>query len=362
LDTDVAWVDVERARAEGYRELFDNSPIGIINVGLDGTPLLVNQRAATTFGYASPEEFLSAVPSMPRLWVYPEERDRAAEILLSTGVLRDFEVAMRRRDGQPITLSLSANPWRDRSGTVIGLQISGIDITERLQAQHMVTEFVGIVAHDLRVPLAVAAGYSEFLVDQWDDLDDAAKKQFIERIQRSLERIEGLVADVSDVTRLESGTVTFDAAPFDLRELVRSAVEDAASVDPHPTITVHAADPLPAALGNRENIARVLSNLLSNAVKYAPGAAIDVGVRAVDGMLRVSVRDRGPGISPDDVAKLFQKFSRLPSTAGDGPPGSGLGLFICRSLVEAGGGRIWVDSFPGEGSEFSFTAPAAIEG
>ena len=357
----MAHVDVEQARAEGYRELFDNSPIGIINVGLDGTPLLVNQRAATTFGYASPEEFLSAVPSMPKLWVCPEERDRAAEILLTTGVLRDFEVAMRRRDGQPITLSVSANPWRDRRGDVIGLQISGIDITERVRAQHMVTEFVGIVAHDLRVPLAVAAGYSEFLLDQWDDLDDAAKKQFIERVQRSLERIGALVADVSDVTRLESGTVTFDAAAFDLPELVRSAVEDAVSVEPHPAIATHASDPLPEAFGNRDNITRVLSNLLSNAVKYAPGAPIGVDVRLADGMLQVSVRDGGPGIAPDDVAKLFQKFSRLPSTAGDAPPGSGLGLFICRSLVEAGGGRIWVDSFDGDGSAFSFTVPAAIE-
>jgi PAS domain S-box-containing protein len=485
VDIDVAPVDEERARTEGYRELFDNAPIGIINVGLDGKPLLVNERAARTFGYTSPEQFLDEVPSLPALWVHPVERDRAAEILLSTGVLRDFEVAMLRRDGTRITISVSANPWRDRDGNVIGLQVCGIDITDRLRAERrleqaqsqaniafwtwrlatnefvhtrnladivgvprradglrmaelielvdaddremvamrmatmdrspghgseiefrviapdgsvrwliasgrvdddgtqvsgfiqditeqkrirekltelndMKTEFVGVVAHDLRVPLTVATGYAEFLLGQWDDLDDVARKQFVERMQRSLARIDSLVSDVSEVTRLESGAVTVEAERFDLSALVHNAVEDVRSVDPYPTCTVRADNGLPPAFGDHDHVERVVSNLLSNAVKYAPGSPIAVELARDGEMLRVSVADRGPGIAPAELHKLFEKFSRLPALDGSArPPGSGLGLFICRSLVEAGGGRIWVESEPGRGTTFSFTVPAA---
>lgn len=479
--------DLESARVEGYRELFDNSPIGIINVALDGRPLLVNERAAATFGYDSPEEFLANVRSLPDLWVYPEERDRAAEIMLATGVLRDFEVMMRRRDGRHVKLSVSANPWRDRDGNVIGLQVSGIDITDRIRAEQrleeaqanasiafwtwdlarnelvhtrnlfdvfgierrpgplssdelrslvhaddremfamktstidrtpgsvvelefrvasdatgprwlvvrgrvdddgtqlsgfvqditeqrlirekltelndMKTEFVGVVAHDLSMPLTVAAGYADFLLGQWDEISDDARREFVERMKRSLDRLGSLVAEVSELTRLESGALTFDVAPFDLGDVVRAAVEDVSSVDPRPSIRTSIPGVLPYAVGNRENAARVLTNLLSNAVKYAPGTPIDVDVDLRGDLLQVSVCDRGPGIAPADRTKLFHKFSRLPSDETDArPPGTGLGLFICRTLVEANDGTIWVEPTPGGGSTFCFTVPVARE-
>ncbi|MEX0875768.1 MAG: ATP-binding protein [Actinomycetota bacterium] len=470
-----------------YRQLFENSPVGILNVGLDGKPLMVNERAATSFGYATPQEFLDDVPSMLDLWVDPAERDRAAEIMLETGVLRDFEVAMKRRDGVSITLSVSANPWRAPDGSVVGLQISGIDVTDRIQAverleeaqahasiafwswrldtnefvhtkegydilgigptdakqlhiadmgdlvhpadremvamrlgtlrripgerfdvefrvvtpagetkwlmvrggvhddgievsgsiqditkqklveekltelNEMKTEFVSIVAHDLKVPLTVASGYADFLQSQWGKISEGERRRLIEKIQQAVGRLDSLVAGVSEIARLEAGTAIVDLRPFDLVELVRSTVEDVSSVQPEPSCNVSVPEGLPRALGNRENVGRVVTNLLSNAFKYSPQTEpIEIDISRRNGYLQVSVRDRGPGIALSDQPKLFQKFSRLPQN-GDGPRplGTGLGLFICKSLVEAGGGTIWVDSAPSKGSTFSFTLPVA---
>ena len=478
----------EQARQEGYRELFDNSPIGIINVGLDGKPIMVNERAATTFGYSSPEEFLASVPSMLGMWVDLRERDRAAETLLETGVLRDFEVVMQRRDGTRLVVSVSANPLKARDGSVIGLQISGIDITDRVRAEQLLeeaqgqaliafwswrldsndfahtrklcdvlgidprvagdmhikdlqsfvhpgdrdmvsmklatiepvpgrrfefefriltkssttkwlvargcvdddgkqvsgsiqditkqklvqekltqlnemkTEFVGLVAHDLSSPLAVAKGYVDFLRGQWDDIEEAERHSLVGKIQRALLRLDALVAAVSEVTALDSGVLSFEIRVFDLAEVVRSTVDDLSSVDSFPPCTLSIAEELPLAFGSQETVERILTNLISNAVKYAPGSPIAVDVDQAGGVLKVSVRDEGPGIAKSDQAKLFQKFSRLSSGDGrDRPAGTGLGLYICKSLVEASGGAIWVDSAPGAGSTFTFTVRIAAE-
>jgi PAS domain S-box-containing protein len=483
----VARADTEFEGEARYRQLFENAPIGIVNVGLDGRPLMVNERAATDFGYASPQDFLENVPSMLDLWVDIGERERAANIMLETGVLRDFEVAMKRRDGTHMMLSVSANPWYGDDGTVVGIQVSGIDITARVRTERrleeaqsqasiafwswrldtneffhtkelngivglrardakefnvtdlkelvhpddrdmvaeklaevkldpgerfelefrvathassarwlivrgsvdddgirvsgsvqditqqklverkltelneMKTEFVSIVAHDLASPLTVANGYAELLQGQWDEFGDPERRGFVDKIKRSLDRLGELVADVSLVTRLESGASAFDIQPFDLAQVVRSTLEDVASVEPFPSWDLSVAEPLPLALGDRGSVWRVLTNLLSNAVKYSSsGEPIAVAVERKDGLLHVSVSDRGPGIALSEQPKLFQKFSRLPSNgSGPRPAGTGLGLFICKSLVEGCGGSIWLESAPAEGSTFTFTLPVA---
>ncbi len=473
-------------RTDTYRQLFDSLPIGVLNVALDGTPTLVNARAAATFGYASSDDFLADVRSMLDLWVHPHERERAAEILLQTGELRDFEVVMRRRDGARITLAVSACPLRDAQGSVVGLQVSGIDITDRVRAERRVeeaqshasiafwswhldtndfvytsnlpdllgldpqrsrtltiadmselahehdrevvamklstlepiagrtvevefrittftgetrwlisrgrvdddgwnvsastqdvtrqklaeaklvelnemkTEFVSLVAHDLASPLSVAIGYAEFLLSQPDEVDAAERRTFVTRIHRSLMRMRSLVGDVADVTHLELGGPTVEKRAFDLAELVRDVLDDTRSVDPLQSCELLVEEPLPAALGDAENIERVMVNLLSNAAKYAHGAEVTVKLRRANTMLEVSVHDDGPGIALADQSRLFKRFSRLESVdAEERPSGTGLGLFICKALVEAGGGKIWVASAPGHGTTFFFTVPTA---
>jgi PAS domain S-box-containing protein len=470
-----------------YRQLFENAPIGIINVDLAGKPLMVNRRAATTLGYASPEEFMREVPSMLELWADLGARHRAAEILLASGTLVDFPVVMKRRDGSWITLSVSANPVHDSDGTVSGLQVGGIDITDRIEAEarltqaqaqaaigfwswridtdvfsgtkgvsllfglddgegigsfsrirelihpddreifemrlatfkhrpgeslelefrvvipdgetkwliargsvegdglrvsgsvqditkqkiveeklkelnDLKTEFVGVVAHDLRTPLTVAIGYTEYLRDQWDVMVDTERRKLVDNVQRSLDRLGSLVSSVLELTRLEGGSSPSDARPFDLGELVDSVVGDIRSTVYPRRCGVEIRDPLPIVIADRDAMERVVTNLVSNALKYSdPSEPVMVEVDRWGSDMRVAVRDRGRGIAPADQGKLFQRFSRLPASGGPRPEGSGLGLYICRSLVEEWGGSIWVESVVGQGSTFAFTVPAVPE-
>ena len=470
-----------------YRQLFENAPIGIINVDLGGKPLMVNRRAATTLGYPSPEEFMSEVSSMLDLWADLGDRDRAAEILLASGALVDFPVVMKRRDGSWITLSVSANPVHDSDGNVTGLQVSGIDITDRIEAEarldeaqaqaaigfwswridsdvfagtkgvsllfgldeeegvgsfarirelihpddldifemklatfkhrpgeelelefrvvvpsgetkwliargivggdglrvsgsvqditkqkvveerlkelnDLKTEFVSVVAHDLKTPLTVAIGYTEYLRDQWGVMAEGERRKLVDNVQRSLDRLASLVSSVMEMTRLEGGSSPADTRPFDLGELVRSIVGDIGSTVHPRRCDVEIRDPLPLVVADRDAMERVVTNLVSNALKYShPDEPVVVEVDRWGSDMRVAVRDRGRGIAPSDQGKLFQRFSRLPSTDGPRPEGTGLGLYICRSLVEAWGGSIWVESVVGQGSTFAFTVPAVPE-
>ena len=167
----------------------------------------------------------------------------------------------------------------------------------------------------------------------------------VERIDCSFQRLQRLITAVLDVSRLESGTAVHDIRPFDLADVVRSAVDEVCSVDPQARCEVSVDRQLPAALADRDEIWRVSANLVSNAVKYSPpGSPVTVAVRRKGEDLLVSVRDHGAGIALSDQPKLFQRFSRLES--GDVQGGNGLGLFICKSLVESLGGSIWVEAPP----------------
>jgi PAS domain S-box-containing protein len=466
-----------------YKHLFDNAPIGIVNVDLTGKPVMLNRRAAATFGYDSPEHFLQEVASMLDLWADPKQRDRAVELMREAGRLEDFPVVMKRRDGSWLTLLVSASPVLGEHGVPIGVQVAGIDISDRVASERkleeaqvqaaigfwswrldtdtfsgtrevfdiagledigdgpmsrflellhpadrcvvdrtlttferaadelfemefriitpagetkwvivrcrvegdgiqvygslqditaqklveerlkalneMKSEFVGVVAHDLRTPLTVASGYAEFLDERWDEITPDEQRNLVGRLRDPLRRLATLVSDVLEVTKIESGVLSLDIVPLDIGGLVEDVVSEIRSIGRHPNVKASIADVLPEALGDRESIWRVLTNLVSNAVKYTPdGELIDIGVEHRGRFLEVSVRDRGPGIDRIDQPKLFQKFSRLP-TKGDEPrpPGTGLGLFICKSLVESLGGAIWVESERGAGSTFRFTVP-----
>jgi signal transduction histidine kinase len=165
---------------------------------------------------------------------------------------------------------------------------------------------------------------------------------------------------VLQVARFESGQYSFDLQPFDLGALVDRMTVEHHNSEASTEINLDKDADLPSALGDENRNWQVLSNLLSNAAKFSPpGSRIDVSVRAREQMLVVSVSDQGQGIAPSDIPRLFSKFSRLSTASGERIEGTGLGLFICKSIVEAQGGQIWVESDPGRGSTFSFTLPTA---
>lgn len=216
-------------------------------------------------------------------------------------------------------------------------------------------DVVSIVAHDFRSPLTLIQGYSELMHSRSPDPETRA---LLEAIVVQSQYLTSLADDVLTMTRIESDTLPLAADDVDLADLARDAI---AARSNSPSEIVLDAPPEGVRIhGDARRLRQVIENLIDNAVKYAPaGTRVTVSVHGTPGGAEVSVADGGPGILPEDVPGLFQKFSRLAAARRSGVHGTGLGLYICRSIVEAHGGRISVDTAPGKGSVFKVTLPSA---
>ncbi|MGH2747372.1 MAG: sensor histidine kinase [Actinomycetota bacterium] len=219
------------------------------------------------------------------------------------------------------------------------------------------TDFLGMVAHDMRSPTAVIAGYAEALHSRWDDLDEAEKVRLVGTVRRAAQNLRLFIDNALQLAQLESGQFSYEIKPLDLGAPAGSVIETVAG-DRLDRVTLTHEESLPLALGDERRNWQILANLLSNALKFSPkDEAVEIEIARDQGMLRVSVRDRGPGLSDDDISRLFHKFGRLEN--GRSHEGTGLGLYMCKQMVEAQGGSIWVESSPGEGATFSYTLPIA---
>lgn len=218
---------------------------------------------------------------------------------------------------------------------------------------------LSIVAHDLRNPLASIAMNAEMLRELLPPRAGAHRRAALESIEKAASRMHRLVEDLLEVSRFEQGAPALCAEPvapatiFDEAGRLLQPLATARRIQ----LTFHAAASAPAVRADCARIVQVLSNLVGNALKFTPeGGCVAVRARAVGAEVVVSVADTGPGIPPDELPHLFKAFWQ--GVPGDGR-GVGLGLVIARTLVQAHGGRIWVESTAGEGSEFAFTLPAA---
>ncbi len=222
-------------------------------------------------------------------------------------------------------------------------------------------ELVAMVAHDLRGPLGVIQSLLHLLRTEWGSWSDEEKLDALERVAGRTETLASLVDDVFDLVRIDAGQLVTDSVPIDLERVVHQVVADVRTTDPDRVVTVDVDPTATRALGDERRTWQVLSNLVSNAVKFsAPETALELAVWREEGDVVVAVTDHGRGIAEEDQSAAFERFTRLPDAKGT--QGSGIGLFIARSLVEAQGGTISVESAPGLGSTFRFTLPAGDQG
>ena len=224
------------------------------------------------------------------------------------------------------------------------------------EVDRMRNELVAVIAHDLREPIGVVQSLLHLLGTDWDTMADEEKLRYLDRISLRVQTLGGLVDDVFDLARIDAGHLPVELTPFDVRETIARVVDDVAASEPGRVVRLDLDEVL--AVGDGRRTLQVLGNLVSNALKFSPPEqAIGLTAKRIDDEVVVSVTDRGAGIPADQQPLLFQRFARLPQS--EGTPGSGIGLFIAKSLVEAQGGRIWVESAPGIGSTFRFTLPVA---
>jgi signal transduction histidine kinase len=220
-------------------------------------------------------------------------------------------------------------------------------------------DFVSLVSHELRAPMASVIGCAQTLRQRWRELAPDQRESFLALIEGETARLATLIGDVLDTSRIEAGTFPFTFGQVDLEELVREASDVVRLGQEEVGLRLSVASRIPPVRGDRERLRQLLLNLLSNAVKYTvAGDEVEVSAANEDGAVAVSVTDHGPGIPGEEQRLIFEKFGRV-NQGGKAKPGAGLGLFIARSIAEAHGGSLEVESEPGAGATFTLRLPLA---
>jgi signal transduction histidine kinase len=220
-------------------------------------------------------------------------------------------------------------------------------------------DFVSLVSHELRSPMAAVIGAARTLQQRWRTLAPEQREAFLGLIDDETSRLASLIGDVLDTSRIEAGTFSYSFTDVDLTRLVEDAVTTATVGQDEVRVRASVAGVLPAIRGDRERLRQVLSNLIDNAIKYSPeGEEVVVQAQQTDGHVQISVVDRGPGIPSDQQRLIFEKFGRA-DVPGGSKPGTGLGLFIARSIAEAHGGTLEVESRAEAGATFTLTLPVS---
>lgn len=274
---------------------------------------------------------------------------------------RQMEITGAVQALTPSLLSAQATPLLGADGQFIGLMLAVADITAQRELEKMKSDFVSFVAHELRSPLTSILGYASLLQNSSDRIDAANRTIMTEAILRQGTRLNRLIGELLDISRIESGkALDMRPAAIDLASICQAAISSQrAALADKPSHQFEFRGPAALTLeGDADRIEQILVNLLSNAVKYSPrGGLITVEAEEQDNKALVRVQDNGLGMTEEQIASLFQKFYRTPEARRLGIKGTGLGLYLVRELVAAHGGTITVDSVPNKGTTFNITLP-----
>jgi len=265
------------------------------------------------------------------------------------------EIPIQHVDGSVRILLWNSATLFDADGkTPVATIAQGQDITERKKVEQIKDEFIGLVSHELKTPITVIMGSVYTAMSKGISVKDA--QLLLQDAASSAESLATIVDNLLELSRAQADRLAIRKVRVDIEKVVLSVVAEQRRKSGIHKLLVHLPRGLTTVLGDRVRIERILHNLLDNAIKYSPnGGNITVSIRKDDGCLVIGVKDQGIGVSVEDQNRLFQAFERLETVYGIG--GVGLGLNVCRRLVEAHGGRIWVKSETGQGSNFFFTLP-----
>ena len=357
--------DEQRARAD-LEALVNTAPVGVVVFDArTGSPSYVNREMMRLISeIVSPaltaEEILTVIAFRRADGTETSLQELPVASALSAGeTVRAEEIVISVPGGKSVAAIVNATPIRSDAGEIESFVVTVQDLTPLEEMERLRAEFLGMVSHELRTPLTSIRGSANTLLDEESSLDPAEMRQFHRIIFEQSERMRGLISDLLDVARIETGSLSVSPSPTELPGLVDEAKNTFLAAGNRDNIRIDVPPDLPLVMSDRRRIVQVLNNLLSNAARHSEDAsAIHLTVSLQGIHVTISVSDYGKGIPADRLPQLFRKFSR--SESGEEGSDTGLGLAICKGIVEAHGGRIWAESDgPGTGARFTFTLPIA---
>jgi len=339
-----------------YRTLVESSPDGVVSVNAEGRIIDCNDGICQLLGYAKEEingrrfRELLANPVPEDLRFYYSQLTENSQLEM------EFELA--HRDGQPVPLWAKMIALYDENGDFNRSVVYLRDIAERKRLRQLKDEFIGLVSHELRSPLTVIIGALNTALSEAARLSPEETRQLLQDAAWESESLSHIVGNLLELSRAQADRLFLHAELVSIESMIQDAVKKIEQQFPTHRFLIGLPKQLPPVEADQLRVERILHNLLENAAKYSPhGSKIRVFAKLEKAQLIIGVADQGAGISLHDQAKIFEPFQRLEDSRLKGVKGAGLGLLVCQRLVEAHGGRIWVESKTGRGSTFSFTLP-----
>ena len=266
----------------------------------------------------------------------------------------------RTPPNQPLPVGITYAPLVSEEGKLLNTIATVRDITRFRQAEELKTTFVSIISHELKTPVALIKGYASTLRREDARWDRKIVEDSLQVIEEEADRLTLMIENLLDATRLASGGMALKRSDVSLADLARRIAERNQVQTSRHTIKTDFPDDFPVVLADEARMEQVITNLVSNAIKYAPQGAIVISGQARPEQVVICVTDEGPGIASEDIPHIFDRFYRAPDLARK-TKGAGLGLYLARSIVEAHGGRIWVDPESGKGARICFSIPNSFE-
>jgi signal transduction histidine kinase len=347
----------EKTRIEG---IVDSTPDGLVMLEKDGRVALINPTALRLLDLSP-----AAIPPVPfEISQLPgpaaQRLQECLDLAHSGEGVQQYDIAEPERR----VLQLREVRLQSHEGRSYGRLLHLHDITREKVIDEMKSDFISLVSHELRTPLTSILGFSSYMLTGRMGEVTETQRTALDSIHRQARRLSAIISDFLDVSRIESGKIEMKKEPVAVPSIAKRVVEDLRPQANEKSIRVSANvedSPLSlTALGDEQRIAQVFTNLVGNALKFTdPGGSVDVVLSRQNGELLCKVRDSGCGIPPDELERVFDRFYQVEKVVTRKSGGTGLGLAIVKNIVEAHGGRIWLDSQVGKGTEVSFTLPGA---
>jgi PAS domain S-box-containing protein len=348
----------ERKRMEDELRVKDfavtSAASGIAIADLNGYVTYLNLACLSMWNYEEEEALGKHVTSF---FTDKNKADLGLKTILEEGAWQD-ELEAKQSDGSIFNVQVLANLVVNAKGEPFCMMVSFMDVTERKKLDQLKDEFIGLVSHELRTPLTIISGCLSTVLTEWERLPSGEAQQLLQDAVLESESLSYLVENLLELSRFQAQQLALYAEPTDAKALVRETLAKVKRQSPSHQFITSIPDGLQPINADPLRIERILHNLLENASKYSPpGSQIKVSAKAESGRLIIGIHDRGRGLTPSEQARIFSPFQRLGSDRPSQARGAGLGLIVCKRLVEAHGGEIWVESQKGKGSTFFFSLP-----